>query len=166
MAETKKMLVDASTGEVDDVVLVAVPKRSNGFTEGWVAMSQNALKQIAEIDRLEDMRVLMMLLSILDFENYILVQQKALANALDMDKAQVSRAVRRLTERGILIKGPKAGRSWTYRLNPTYGWKGSAHGHRKALQKATEKWGQAKAIENDAEVRRKLEEMGQTRLTD
>lgn len=35
---------------------------------------------------------------------------------------------------GVLLRGPKAGRSSTFRLNPSFGWKGSASNHQKALK--------------------------------
>lgn len=163
--DTKKLLVDES-GEIHgEVVLVAVPKRQNGF-KGWVAMSQEAVEAIAtNIKDSEDLRVFLMLVAKLDFDNYIQVPQVDIAKALGMKRSNVSRAIKNLVERQILLKGPKAGRSWTYRLNPAYGWKGSAHNHRAALKKAIEKWGEA-AVETDADRRRKLEELGQTRLTD
>ncbi len=33
----------------------------------------------------------------------------------------------------LLQRGPKVGRSMTYRLNPNFGWKGSAKNHLKAI---------------------------------
>ncbi|MES7356232.1 hypothetical protein U6S89_12165, partial [Cutibacterium acnes] len=35
---------------------------------------------------------------------------------------------------GVLLEGPKIGIHRSYRLNPRFGWKGSAQGHRKAMQ--------------------------------
>jgi predicted transcriptional regulator len=165
MHRQNKLIVDHQTGEIESEYVLVATKRRNGFQRGgWLAMSQTALDAIAEIDRLEDMRVLMKLLAKLDFDNYIQVSQIDIATALNMDKSQVSRAMKRLIERGIILKGPKIGRSNTYRLNPHYGWKGSAKSHQKALQEAADKWGKAALTDN--ELRQKLEAEGQQRLTD
>lgn len=165
MFKQQKMVVDSKTGEIENEYILVATKRRNGFQDGgWLAMSQTALDAIAEIDRLEDMKVLMKLLAKLDFDNYIQISQIDIATALSMDKSQVSRAVKRLIDRGIILKGPKIGRSNTYRLNPHYGWKGSAKGHQRALQEAADRWG--KAALSDSELRQKLEAEGQQRLTD
>jgi len=147
MYKEKKMVVDSKTGEIESEYMLVAMKRHNGFQGGWLAMSQNALKKMSnEIDRLEDFRVLMVLLSILDFDNYIMTRQSEIAESLGMDKSQVSRAIKRLVDKEILVKGPRIGRSWTYRLNPRYGWKGSAKGHHKALQEAAERWGDVEVV--------------------
>ncbi|EIT2341618.1 hypothetical protein L1O22_004870, partial [Salmonella enterica] len=39
-----------------------------------------------------------------------------------------------LIEFGIILEGPKIGRSKTYRLNPQFGWKGTVSNHKKALK--------------------------------
>ncbi|EAV6897715.1 hypothetical protein FA598_25430, partial [Salmonella enterica] len=49
-------------------------------------------------------------------------------------KSAVSRAIRHLLEFGIILEGPKIGRSKTYRLNPQFGWKGTVSNHKKALK--------------------------------
>lgn len=69
-------------------------------------------------------RVLYYFLGKLDFENFIHVAQADIAQALGLQKSNVSRAVRILCEKQIILKGPKTGRTITYRLNPDYGWKG------------------------------------------
>ena len=69
-------------------------------------------------------RVLYYFFGKLDFENYIHVAQTDIAEALSLQKANVSRAVRTLCDKEIILKGPKTGRIITYRLNPEYGWKG------------------------------------------
>lgn len=130
-------------GYVDDngeyhegaVPILVQPKRKNGFVDGWVAMSQQALSMIAR-DRdlgLDAQRVLIDLMGRLDFANYLLVNQREISSELGMHPPNVSKAISLLTSKGILIKGPKAGRSLTFRLNPEYGWKGSAKSHQEAL---------------------------------
>ena len=69
-------------------------------------------------------RVFFYLMGKLDFENYIHVAQTEISEALDLQKSHVSRAVKVLCDKQIILKGPKTGRIITYRLNPDYGWKG------------------------------------------
>jgi basic membrane lipoprotein Med (substrate-binding protein (PBP1-ABC) superfamily) len=128
--------VDLATGELLEGATLAVfyPKRKNGFVEGWVAMAQNAMQQLAKANLgSEAMRVLLMLLGRLDFENQLVVSQAELGRTLEMKASSVSRAVARLVQEGALLAGPRVGINRTYTLNPQYGWKGSAKGHQDAL---------------------------------
>ena len=59
-----------------------------------------------------------------------------MARELGMKASNFSRAVARLESLGIITRGPKSGRSPTFRLNPKVGWKGKAKEHFGALQKA------------------------------
>jgi hypothetical protein len=70
----------------------------------------------------------------LDYENYILLNQAEIGADIGMQRANVSRALAKLEAEGVLLRGPKAGRSSTFRLNPAFGWKGSAVNHQKALK--------------------------------
>jgi DNA-binding transcriptional ArsR family regulator len=88
--------------------------------------SQEALEQLATDDDLkgEAYKVLLLLLARLDFENWIQITQKEIAEKLKMKLPNVSRAISLLEEKGIILRGPKIGRSYAFRLNPHYGWKG------------------------------------------
>lgn len=137
MDQRRLVQVDQETGEVLDGAYVAVvfPKRRNGFGGGWFAMAQEAVKVLKGVKRVDDFRVLMAMLERLDFDNLIQVSQADVAGELEMDRAQVNRAVKRLVELGALLEGPKIGTSRSYRLNPSFGWKGSARNHQEALQR-------------------------------
>lgn len=129
--------VDMATGELLEGATLAVfyPKRKNGFTTGWFAMAQDPLMKLAQADLgKEAMRVLFALLAKLDFENYIAVNQAELGRALGIKRPNISRAVARLIDEGVLLAGPRLHAKGTYTLNPQYGWKGSARGHQEALQ--------------------------------
>ena len=65
--------IDHDTGEVvDGFVAYVVPKRKNGFQQGWLAMAQNGAEILAQSDLgANDFKVLMKLLSVLDYENLI-----------------------------------------------------------------------------------------------
>lgn len=129
--------VDMSTGEFLEGATLAVfyPKRKNGFTTGWLAMAQEPLMKLAQADLgSEAMRVLFALLAKLDFENYLVINQAALGRELGLRAPNISRAIARLVDEGVLLAGPRVQVSRTYTLNPRYGWKGSAKGHQEALQ--------------------------------
>jgi DNA-binding transcriptional ArsR family regulator len=125
------------TGEVMEGAVLGMffPKRQNGFREGWLAMAQDALMAIAKMDLGDEARrLLFAILAKLDYENYLLLNQAEIGEEIGMQRANVSRALAKLEGEGILLRGPKAGRSSTFRLNPSFGWKGSASNHQKALR--------------------------------
>ena len=130
---------DADTGETLDAALtVTARKRQMHYPEGWLSMSQAALRTIAE-DRsltLADHRVLATLLSRVGFENVVVVNQSMLAEGLNLHRTQVSRSLAKLVERNYLIAGEKDGRHRSYALNPFVGWKGSTQKGNGALARA------------------------------
>jgi predicted transcriptional regulator len=130
--------VDLETGEILPHVLVAMQQKiPNGFAEGWVAMAQEPMVELAvNIKSVDEWRVLSVLLGYLDFENHIRIEQTAVAEKLGMHRQNVNKAIKRLLALGVVVEGPKVGRSRTYRLNPAYGWKGSSANHQKALRTA------------------------------
>lgn len=127
--------IDSETGEIiDGFVAYVVPKRKNGFVQGWLAMAQNGAEILAQSNLSgNDFKVLMKLLSVLDYENLIQVSQAEIARELNMHRQHVQRSIKRLLDLGIVLEGVKIGISRSYRLNPNFGWKGSAKGHREAL---------------------------------
>jgi len=78
--------------------------------------------------------VLFLLLARLDFDNHIYVSQKEMCAKLGMAQPNVSRAIHRLLDIGVIDEGPRVGRCRSYRLNPSYGWKGRPENHRAALK--------------------------------
>lgn len=124
---TKKVAsVDQKTGEILDGVIVYCAVKRNPYSKGWVMNSQEALELLALDKDLtkESLRILMFLMARLDFENWIQITQNEIANTLDINKGNVSKAVSLLEAKDILLRGPKVGRSYAFRLNPNYGWKG------------------------------------------
>jgi DNA-binding transcriptional ArsR family regulator len=119
--------VDVETGEVLPGCLVYIPYRPRyPVSERFFMAFQDGLVQIAKDDdlTLEPTKVLMYLLGQLSFENFIHVSQRDIATALGMQKGNVSRAMKLLVSKGIILDGPKVGRMKTYRLSPDLGWKG------------------------------------------
>lgn len=126
--------IDLDTGEILEEGVPVWVGRKVRVTERWFMMFQDALESLAKDRELTDepKRVLLFLFSRLDFENYIQLHQSEIATELSMAKSHVSRAIKLLVDKKILFKGPKIGRSSSFRLNPHYGWKGKVSGLREA----------------------------------
>ena len=118
--------IDKDSGEILDGVIVYCALKKKPYAKGWIMNSQEALELLATDKDLkgETLRVLLYLLSRLDFENWIQVPQKEIVEKLDLDKSNVSKAVSLLESKEILLRGPKIGKSYAFRLNPDFGWKG------------------------------------------
>ena len=136
---SKKQLIDSETGEI---VYAVVPIRQKHIGGGFFMGIQEGFLHLAKSNlTLEETRIIMLLFSKLDFENWLRISQSDIAKELDMQRSNISRAIKRLVEKGILHKGPKVGTSWTYRLDPSFGWKGKASKKKQtqdALRKAKE----------------------------
>ncbi|WP_236828968.1 helix-turn-helix domain-containing protein [Bacillus thuringiensis] len=88
-------------------------------------MFQERLTHVAKLNlKGETLRVYMILLAKLDYENWLRVRQQDIADELNIKKQAVSRAIKELFEHGILVKGPKVGASNTYRLDPSFAFRG------------------------------------------
>ena len=133
-----------SNGEIhsEGVLAIVYPRRRNGFGEGWIAMAQPALMALANANlSREEARVFFAVLSLLDFENWIQLNQSEFSEKIGMKRQNFNRAMKRLEVENILIRGPKVSKSTTFRLNPNYGWKGSAKKHNEILKEKMEKLG-------------------------
>jgi predicted transcriptional regulator len=119
--------VNRKTGEIKDgyFVYMAYPKpKIKGVR--WMMTFQDSLEIIAMDKEMtgQTLKVMLLLMGNLEFENYITIKQVAIAEKLGMDKADVSKAMRLLVGKGIILK-VKEGTTTGYKLNPHYGWKGS-----------------------------------------
>lgn len=153
---------DLDTGEIVQLVAMKPTRVPHPFRkEGFVQMSQAAMLELAQ-DPVsgEAMRVLMALCAVLDFENYIQLSQTDLAKLIGMSRPNVTRAIHELAERGIIIKGSKVGRTLTYRLSPTFGFKAKSSNFNKLMKDVSEF---AKAGREPTEAEQ-LEAQGQQRL--
>lgn len=97
-------------------------------------MSQEALLQLAQSNlNGEDLKVLFALLARLDFENFVQAHQQEISEQTGIRQPNIARSIKHLCEHGIIIKGPKVGRSNTYRLSPTFGFKGKSKNFAKMM---------------------------------
>lgn len=114
-------LLDSDTGEViDDGQVVYVPRRIK-MKEDWFMAMQSGLEWLAKKKlRGESMRVLLYLMSQMEFENYVRPTLNEIAEALQMQRGNVSRAIRELRAAGVLINGEHE----SLRLESSFGWRG------------------------------------------
>ena len=153
MAQRRLGQHDAYTREVlsEGFVAYVAPKRKNGFGTKWLAMAQDAIQKLAKHRRElgeEGFAVLLSMIARVDYENvFQAISHSELAAELDMQRSNVSRAVKRLVDLGVFLMGPKIGRNNTYRLNPEFGWKGSAQAHVVALDQVRKQRMEAARIE-------------------
>lgn len=89
-----------------------------GIQEAFIALAKD--KEIRGRTR----SVLDYLFGKLGFENYICITQQEISNELGIAKSHVSLCIKTLLEKGIILSGPKLGRTVAYRLNSEYGWRG------------------------------------------
>lgn len=131
-------VVDADTAE--HVSWAVVPIRHQ--REEFVMVTQSALARVTRAGwPVGDYQILMELMSRLDWENFIHVDVSQLAGELGRDRVGVSRAIKRLMDRGAIHRGPRVGRSYTYRLDPSLGWKGRPEGRAALREKIARQWG-------------------------
>ncbi len=105
---------------------VLIGRKKNPYGNGWVMNSQEAMLSLAKDKDItgETHRVLWFIGGILDFENWVQIPITEIAQELNLKRPNVSRAIKMLEEKGIILRGPKLGRSFAFMLNPEFGWKG------------------------------------------
>ncbi|MBY7467791.1 hypothetical protein K7A18_10620, partial [Escherichia fergusonii] len=92
--DTQRITQINDQGEiVGGFVAVIRPKQKPSFQRHFT-MNQDALKILAKELTGEQFKVLMLMLADLDYENFIQIAQADIADALEMQKSHVCRAVR------------------------------------------------------------------------
>ena len=116
----------------------------------WMALFQESLKWISELDLSKnDLKVFLAMCSVMDFENYIRINQSELAKKIHTDQGNISRSIKKLLELNIITEGPRAGLNKTYMLNPNIGIKGK-HRQQKIIDYAEKKRARRLGKENKA----------------
>ena len=64
------------------------------------------------------------MLSETNFDNYVCISQQYIADELGMKRPNVTKAIKGLKEKNIIVEGPRLGLNKTYRLNPYIAHKG------------------------------------------
>lgn len=122
---TFKGYVDKYTGEEYGFPVI-IGRKNNPYSKGWVMNSQEAMVILAKDKEIkgEAHRVLWFIGGILDFENWVQLSVSEIAEELELKQPNVSRAIKLLEKKEIIIRGPKVGRCYAFMLNPEFGWKG------------------------------------------
>lgn len=96
-----------------------------------VMLSRSAMAGLAIGNRLgtQEWSVLMCLIGHVEYENHIMTPQAEMAQRIGMKRSNFNKAVKSLVDLGVIEKGPKIGRMVSLKLNPDFGWKGSAKNH-------------------------------------
>ncbi len=113
--------MDRETGEILQGCPAHLPYRPK-LSERWFMAFQDMFERIAKDPDMtgESFRVLTYPHSKLDFENYIYQCQADIAAGLNMRSANVSRAMKMLTTKEIVLKGPHIKRLTHHQPNPNY----------------------------------------------
>jgi len=118
-------MIDLDTGEILSGIPVYIQAKVK-WKEGWFMGIQEAFIAIAKDKEINGRtrRVLDYLFGKLGFENHICIQQKEIVEELNLERSNVSTAIKILLKKQVILPGPKIGRTNSYRLNSSYGWKG------------------------------------------
>ena len=115
-------------GEIHEGVIPVLcgTKIQSPYGDRWMQFNQEFLIELAARRDLgnQALRVFIYLNGRLDFLNVIQIEQTEIAETLGMRKQNVNQAIKRLEDFGIIVRGPKVGRSSSWTLNPMAGWKG------------------------------------------
>ena len=135
--DDKIQTVNEKTGEKKEgyFVYIAYPKPKITGNR-WMMTFQDSLAKIATDDDMtgQALKVMLLLMSELEFENYITIKQVTIAEKLKIYKSDVSKAMRLLVDKGIILK-IKEGTTTGYKLNPHYGWKGQVSNRNKEIDR-------------------------------
>lgn len=109
------------------------PPKDKKYNVNWIVIWQNpseigvGLMEQAESNKmtLSDYRVRDFLLGTIGIGNYVFVNQREVSRRLNLNKKTVNESIKHLIGMGILLPGPKSGRSNTYMLNPAFCFNGS-----------------------------------------
>lgn len=132
-------LIDPSTGQVYDGFAVARREAHPYAEQGYVKMVQPMLRALAcdpDIGA-EAHRVFHLVLSQITFGGVTVINQTALSKDLKIARQSVTRALKLLVDKGVLLRDDTAGpgRPRGFALNPMYGYKGSGKDLKVAQQK-------------------------------
>ena len=111
-----------------------VPPKNKKYPARWLLLWQDpsdigvSMVEQAMMDKpltQTEYRVRDYLMGTIGIGNCVYVNQAAVARDLRLHRHKVCEAIRRLVELGILLKGPKSGRSNTYTVSPAFCFAGS-----------------------------------------
>ena len=125
-----------------------VPPKTKKYDMEWLYIWQRpseigvSMTEQAEMERpltQTEYRVRDWLMGTIGIGNYVHVNQAEMARRLRIQRADASRAIKRLISLGILIQGPKSGRSNTYMVSPAFCFSGGLGNGLKARKEIIKK---------------------------
>ena len=102
--------------------------------EDRIMIFQRMLKRGVKELKNDELKVFIWMLGVMEFENWINVPQKQIAEEVGFDLRRTRRAIKGLREKGYILV-LKKGRENYYRINPAIAWKGSLRDHIQILRK-------------------------------
>lgn len=128
-------LTDLDTGAVITGELQVKSRPSiKYYSEDYILMFSKSFGNIA-VDKsftMETYRVLMFLLYKTEMKNWVQIQQSEIAEALGMKQPNVSKAIKKLVEKGIVETTAKMGKAKNYKISVDFGWRGTGAEYEKA----------------------------------
>ena len=120
----------------DNTVLGYKPEPGHHFLgHDWAATFLAGMDHMCDLPMTgEQWKVWAYLVSRLDFDNWLRVKQSDICKRLNLTQSNVSRALAKLIELDLIVKGPLAERHNTYRFNPRIIHRGAKHYHRSIVQ--------------------------------
>jgi hypothetical protein len=97
--------IESGLNSIEDAVIIVAGKKES-VSEPFVIMFYDALQDVINNGKINmtDMRVLLAICSITRFGNCINMSQMGLAEALKIDKSQISRTIKKLLSINVLIE--------------------------------------------------------------
>lgn len=91
----------------------------------FININLAALEELALNEKLigEPFRILIYLISIIEVENLMYVDQNDISRELEISPFQLNRHLKTLCNEKIIAKGPKIKNKHLYKMNPTIAWK-------------------------------------------
>lgn len=132
------------SNQIPQNVYFVPPKAKKIWKESWLLLWQTEGTGVSMIDQAKyekpltqtEYRVRDYIMGTIGIGNMCFINQSEVARQLKIQRADVSRAIKRLISLGIVIAGPKSGRSLTYMINPGFCFAGSLATGIKELKKA------------------------------
>lgn len=129
-------IVNNNTGEVQEYQVYTTVKKRRVINEKFSMITQDVMKLICEKIQPISAHILMYFISISEYDNYIDIPQKDLAEKLKCSERQIKRGIKELVDLSIIIKQTSKhdSRGKAYIINPRSAWKGTDTARAKKLK--------------------------------
>lgn len=124
-------LVDIDTGSIyeKERYTVMIDNTHTKIRKKWFMIFQEVYQLLA-LDkdiRGEPRSILDLMFSVMKFQNKIPLHQSQISKILSINQSNVSKAIKKLIDKEIIVKDHCIGRNQFYKLHPNYGWKGKSY---------------------------------------